>query len=99
MPKGTTAAFEFDFGKAADMLIYLRLKKVVSDALVSCGIDPDSYDLNKLLSFTQARNIAIREEYNRSRQKGIKAERLHVDLAVKYDLDYTYIKRIIYENL
>jgi len=81
-----------DAEKVAFMTAVLQGRLI--DALDDLEIRCESYDINKLLSAVQVRNMLIRNEYIERRECGDKAEMLYCELAARYGLKYTTIDEV-----
>ena len=76
----------------------LRIKKMIQEVYNSVGIPSKYLDTDKIFSPIQVRNAIIRQAFNKSRVKKIKAEYLYFKLAKEYDLSAHTIRDIVHER-
>lgn len=76
-------------------LVCQRLKVVVKSEFARFGLDPKTLNENAAINATAIRNAMIRDEFNRGRRLGIKAERMYCDLSLKHGVSFDHIVNIV----
>lgn len=75
-----------------------QIKIDIRQSIERLGYDPDLFNLDALLSPEQIRNGIIRNEYQKQREDGDKAEVLKAQFMEKCGLSYEWLNTILYTN-